>query len=275
LAIALATNYAYIAALHYLAASLNTAIFCTSPVFTLIFSIVWLSPSSSPEAAPAKSLGESLCSWQALSVALSVLGVICIAEPWQGSTAHLSATNRLAGVSLSMVAALGTATYQVYFKSTFGDAMRADEVGLFLAYMGGLIFVICGVLLACAIFSGFYPLQLGLVPWGLVVSTSISSAVFNFLIKFGLSRDTPVAVSLATQIGIPLNLMVDVLVVRAHIDGIQAFGTMLMLVAFSLQRGPACCSEEKGARSVTAGGAAAGLVEKAGTGDPAVEWVKR
>merc|ERR1719440_1316809 len=228
LLIALATNYAYIAALHFLAASLNTALFCTSPVFTLIFSLVWLSE------------GTSSSRWQALSVTLSVVGVICIAEPWHGNSGNQTTTARLAGVFLSVFAALGTATYQVYFKATFGDRMRADEVALFLAYMGMLIFIICGVILFSAIFWEVYPLRLDLVPWGLVASTSISSAVFNFLIKFGLSRDTPVAVSLATQIGIPLNLMVDVLVVRARIDGWQALGTILMLLAFSLQRGPTC-----------------------------------
>merc|ERR1719408_604007 len=70
----------------------------------------------------------------------------------------------------------------------------------------------------------------------MVVATSVCSAVFNFLIKFGLSRDTPVAVSIATQIGIPLNLMVDFLIVNARIDAYQALGTMLMLLAFSLQK---------------------------------------
>merc|ERR1719253_1870263 len=42
LGIALVTNYSYIGALHFLPASLNTAIFCSSPVFTLFFSIVYL-----------------------------------------------------------------------------------------------------------------------------------------------------------------------------------------------------------------------------------------
>lgn len=285
LALALATNYAYIGALHFLPASLNTAVFCTSPVFTLMFSVVWLSPSpSDAETQPGiLSLCRSLCTWQGMAVVLSLAGVVCIAEPWQTSTSHMSATERLCGVGLALAAALGTATYQVYFKATFGDRMQADEVGLFLSYMGTLIFVIGGVILACMLRSGVYPLQLGLVPWGHVVSTSLSSAIFNFLIKFGLSRDTPVAISLATQIGIPLNLMIDVLIVGARISGFQVLGTILMLLAFSLQRGPSCCpTAEKDVTTVAAGGGArealvgsggSAAAAKAPEGGGAVEWV--
>jgi len=274
--IAFVTNYAYIGALHYIAASLNTAIFCTSPVFTLFFSSIWLSPSSEGYALSARSFCRSCCSCQGLAVYLSILGVYCIAEPWRGSSAHANFFSRMTGVALSLVAAVGTATYQVFFKATFGDRMRADEVGLFLAYMGTLIFVICGTLLAGAVWSGVYPLQLHLVPWGLVLSTSISSAVFNFLIKFGLSRDTPVAVSLATQIGIPMNLMVDVLVVQARIDAFQAFGAMMMLVAFSLQRGPPCVTDEKeDYKSISTGGPAEVLIKSSASTDIAVERASR
>lgn len=247
LAIALVTNYSYIGALHFLQASLSTAIFCLSPVFTLFFSVVCLEPGDVPRKFP-----ECIFTWEVLSVTLSVIGVLCIAEPWKTSTAHLSLGSRLIGIGLSTFAAVGTATYQVYFKVTFGDRMKPDEVGLFLSYMGVLIFILVGAALLFAFSSGYYPLRLEFVPWGLVVSTSLSSALFNFLIKFGLSRDTPVAVSLATQIGIPLNLLVDVLVVHAHIDSCQMFGTILMLVAFSLLKGPACCSND--AKATTAGG---------------------
>lgn len=272
--IALVTNYAYIGALHYIAASLNTAIFCTSPVFTLLFSSIWLSPSAEGYAPSVRSFCRSCCSCQGLAVYLSIIGVYCIAEPWRGSYTHARFSSRMTGVALSLVAAVGTATYQVFFKATFGDRMRADEVGLFLAYMGSLIFVICGTLLAGAVWSGVYPLQFHLVPWGLVLSTSISSAVFNFLIKFGLSRDTPVAVSIATQIGIPLNLMVDVLVVQARIDAFQGFGAMMMLVAFSLQRGPpGVADEQETYKSISAGGASEALIKTSTTMDTAVEAV--
>ena len=37
----------------------------------------------------------------------------------------------------------------------------------------------------------------------------------SFIIKFGLSHSSPVVVSLATQLGIPLNLLIDLLV-RTH-----------------------------------------------------------
>merc|ERR1711933_447196 len=72
---------------------------------------------------------------------------------------------------------------------------------------------------------------------GLVGATALSSAVFNFLIKFGITRESPVAVSLATQIGIPLNLLLDMVIVRAHINATQVVGTLVMLVSFTLFQG--------------------------------------
>merc|ERR1719412_2643253 len=93
-----------------------------------------------------------------------------------------------------------------------------------------------GAVVMVAVAGGVYPLQLNLVPWSLVGATAASSAMFNFLIKFGLSADTPVAMSLATQIGIPLNLLLDVVVVHANVRLLQAAGALVMLVSFSLQQ---------------------------------------
>jgi len=237
LMIALATNFLYMAALHFLPASLNTAIFCTSPVFTLLLSAVFLHGPAD------RSSGRmALYTRQALSVALSVVGVILIAEPWHAVGNSLNnglLDTRLVGASLSLCAALGTAVYQVYFKATFGDRMQPEEVGLFLANMGMLASLLYGMVGLGFLFSGIYPLQLRSVPWGLVLSTAMSSAVFNFLIKFGLSRDSPVALSLATQIGIPLNLLLDVVVVHASVQRTQVLGTFAMLVSFTLFQGSA------------------------------------
>ena len=68
--LALGTNYAYIAALEYIPASLNTAVFSTSPVLTLALSVQFLSePVTAPRA-----------KWA--SVMLSIAGVLLISEPW-------------------------------------------------------------------------------------------------------------------------------------------------------------------------------------------------
>ena len=68
--LALGTNYAYIAALEYIPASLNTAVFSTSPVLTLALSVQFLSePVTAPKA-----------KWA--SVTLSIVGVLLISEPW-------------------------------------------------------------------------------------------------------------------------------------------------------------------------------------------------
>ena len=59
--------------------------------------------------------------------------------------------------------------------------------------------------------AGVYEIDLPSLPWGLLVGTAGLSLAFNFATTFGLSISSPVVVSLATQLGIPLNLMIDVL----------------------------------------------------------------
>jgi len=246
LIVAFGTNYCYIGALHFLPASLNTAVFSTTPVFTFLLSYAWLpgtrSGGGGGAAGDHRAEEDPPLSQQALSVLTCLIAVVLIVEPWRNSgtaaaAAEADLSTRLFGVMLSLAAALGTAIYQVYFKMVFGDRMRPDEVGLFLSYMGLTIFIFFGCILAGLIGKGMYALNLSLVPWGLVLTAAISSMVFNFVIKFGLSRESPVTVSLATQIGIPLNLFVDVVVVGAPINLLQMLGGALMLVSFSLATG--------------------------------------
>lgn len=237
LAIAVATNFSYVAALHYLPASLNTALFCTSAIFTLVFSSIWLPRD------PVDWDSTSLFAGRATSVYLSVIGIVLIAEPWHASSNtgagngnEISLADRLAGACLSIAAAVGTSVYQVYFKATFGSSLKPDEVGLFLARMGAYAFVVLGSFCVLMLATGVYQLDLTLVPWGHVALTAASSTVFNFLIKFGISSDSPLAMSLATQIGIPLNLLLDVVVVHDQIRAAQAAGIAAMLTSFSLQQ---------------------------------------
>merc|ERR1712154_599619 len=112
--------------------------------------------------------------------------------------------------------------------------MGPEEVGLFLAHMGASSTFLMGSVVLVA--EAVHPVRLNLVPWGLVGATAASSALFNFLIKFGLSVDSPVGMSLATQVGIPLNLLLDVVVVHANVGLTQAIGTLVMLVSFTLQQ---------------------------------------
>ncbi|CAJ1342264.1 unnamed protein product, partial [Effrenium voratum] len=107
-------------------------------------------------------------------------------------------------------------------------------VGLFLAHMGCWSSCLLGAGLAVLLGRGIYELNLARVPWAMVLSSSLSSALFNFLIKFGLSRETPVTTSLGTQIGIPLNLLLDVLVIHSRFRRCQAAGVLTMLLSFSI-----------------------------------------
>lgn len=225
--IAFVTNSAYIAALGFLSASLNTAVFSTTAIFTFGLSLGLLT-----EDATSKGMMMRSISLRLTFIGLSVFGVMLISEAWNQASASL--TDRLTGVGLSLVAALGTSVYQVVFKHTFGSTMTPEVVGLFLAHLGAVTIVFYGAVLFGGICIGAIDIDLTAVPWMLVALTSVSSAIFNFLIKFGIVYSSPLTVSLATQLGIPLNLGLDVLIVGAEIDGIQAVGVILMLASFSV-----------------------------------------
>ncbi|CAL1161545.1 unnamed protein product [Cladocopium goreaui] len=124
------------------------------------------------------------------------------------------------------------------------------KVGLFLAHMGGWASILLGSGLAFMLSRGIYLLKLSEVPWAMVFSSSLSSALFNFLIKFGLSRETPVTTSLGTQIGIPLNLLVDVLIVHSHFHWCQAAGVLTMLLSFSVWHHSEAVARKSGDLSV-------------------------
>eukprot|EP00913_Durusdinium_trenchii_P020635 g19379.t1 len=104
----------------------------------------------------------SLWTGKALSVTLSVVGVLLITEPWHDSgdgprrsTRRMThfrplprrlprldlavrvptgrrdlGHRRILGAGFSLFAALGTSIYQVYFKRVFGDTMKPEEAGV-------------------------------------------------------------------------------------------------------------------------------------------------
>ncbi len=237
-ALALVTNYTYIAALEFIPASLNTAVFSTSPLLTLALSVAFL----------AEELTSPGARW--VSIGMSIGGVVLIAQPWRSTgassgtngsqtNAELLANARLVGSVLSIVAAAGTATYQVVFKKIMGKQLSSPtQLGLFMAKLGSQIFIVYGAALLGSILAGVYRLDFEALPYSLLVGTALASLVFNFIIKFGLSISSPVVVSLATQLGIPLNLMIDVVYGPSGsanaLNSLAVGGVGLMLVSFAL-----------------------------------------
>ena len=85
-----------------------------------------------------------------------------------------------------------------------------------------------------------YRAALLLLPWGLLAGTAGFSLAFNFATTFGLSVSSPLVVSLATQLGIPLNLLIDVLInpgglsAGGALDIYAITGVALLLGSFTL-----------------------------------------
>eukprot|EP01043_Picozoa_sp_COSAG02_P033477 COSAG02_NODE_2286_length_9213_cov_149.155914_11_plen_392_part_00 len=270
-ALAVGTNYAYIVALDFIPASLNTAVFSICPVVSLALSVQFLDATVPVPRAM----------W--VSATISVVGIALISQPWADiaaddpvaveahdllssnntdqfipTTSTAMARSRPLGCALSLAAAVGSACYQVYFKklitvatqtnSSDGDsdevshnsrlAIGPVESGLLLSRLGLLVFVVVGSALSALIYSQTYELNLGRLPYPLLAATAGLSLLFNFATTFGLSISSPMVVSIATQLGIPLNLMIDVFFeptgsVEA-IDSLAICGVALMLVSFTL-----------------------------------------
>ena len=280
--LALVTNYCYIAALEYIPASLNTAVFSTSPVLTLALSAKLL----------AEAVDSPCVRW--LAIGLSVGGVVLISEPWvalsdtsggggggaSGSGSMLvsladsdeltMADARLGGCILSFVAAAGTAAYQVTFKRIMGERL-SDPValGLFMAKLGSQVFLIYGGVMWGLVLAGVYRLDFSALPYALLAGTALTSLAFNFMIKFGLSVTSPVVVSLAVQLGIPLNLMIDLVLnpsgsASGALDDLAVAGVALMLASFTLStaadikaRGGGGGGQKGGSGGTAAGGGGA------------------
>ena len=263
-ALAVGTNYAYVAALSFIPASLNTAVFSICPVVSLALSVRFLD--GTVPMPPAM--------WA--SATISVVGIALISQPWadmddrglrSGNITEQSipasllprARSRPLGCALSFAAAVGSGCYQVYFKKIImvaAHSFNADsdkvnrngrlvigpvESGLFLARLGLLIFVVLGAALSVLICSQTYDLNLVYLPYPLLAATAGLSLLFNFATTFGLSISSPMVVSLATQLGIPLNLVIDVFFAPSGsvetIDSLAIGGVALMLVSFTLSTG--------------------------------------
>ena len=274
-ALAVGSNYAYIAALEFIPASLSTAVFSICPVLSLALSVRFLDATvPMPRAMWASAM-------------ISIVGVALISRPWAGVAANDThdlrrgvhtdntisdqrsmAMSRTLGCALSLVAAGGSACYQVYFKrqvvmaaqaalsngsGSDGDngsddgnhsgqfAIGPVESGLFLSRLGLLVFVVLGATLGALIYTQTYDLKPGALPYPLLAATASLSLLFNFATTFGLNISSPMVVSLATQLGIPLNLAIDVLLdppgSAKSMDSLAIGGVVLMLVSFTLSAG--------------------------------------
>jgi drug/metabolite transporter (DMT)-like permease len=283
-ALALGTNYCYVFALEYIPASLNTAVFSTSPVLTLALSVQFL---DTVVLAPRAKWASAL---------LSIAGVALISQPWAdlspehpfGALASAAldqpgGASRPIGCALSLAAAAGSACYQVYFKKLLGGRLGPVESGLFLSKLGLLIFVLLGAVLAVLMHSQVYVLDLESLPWPLLAGTAGLSLLFNFATTFGLSISSPVVVSLATQLGIPLNLMIDVFIdpsgsAAEALDDLTVAGVAIMLASFMLSAAAdhraaaaaaaAAAGDSRGPQSASSSAAAAAfaLIDGGGIG---------
>ena len=125
----------------------------------------------------------------------------------------------------------------MHFKRLMGGSLGPVQAGAFLARLGLLIFVLGGAAIGALMHAGVYRLEPSALPKALLAETAGLSLAFNFSTTFGLSLTSPVVVSLATQLGIPLNLAIDLLFQGSSaraLDPMAIAGVVLMLCSFTL-----------------------------------------
>ena len=70
------------------------------------------------------------------------------------------------------------------------------------------------------------------IPWGMLILGSLASFFFNILINFGIAYTYPLFISIGTIVGIPLNILIDVLINGEDVGWEQILGAAFIIGGF-------------------------------------------
>ena len=70
------------------------------------------------------------------------------------------------------------------------------------------------------------------IPWIFLILGSLASFSFNILINFGIAYTYPLFVSIGTIVGIPLNILVDIIINGEKVGWNQIVGACLIICGF-------------------------------------------
>lgn len=204
------TNYFYVCSLKILLPGTVTAVFSSSSCFVFILSAIFLK--------------ERIYLLRIAAVLICVSGIVLMGYS-QGFNGGSST-----GYVYVVLAALGSALYQVTFKRVMGEATGA-QVALFLTLLGILNMTFFWTILLLMNYMEWEVVEWNTIPWINLNGTALLNMVFNYLVNFGISVTFPLFISLGTMVGMPLN---------AGVDGIfrgSPFGTYKILSIFLIVGG--------------------------------------
>ncbi|RDD37187.1 Solute carrier family 35 member F4 [Trichoplax sp. H2] len=188
-----------------------TAVFSSVLAMVYILSIIFLK--------------EPLILLRALAVCLSTGGIILFAyDDGFGSFAAL-------GVILSTMFAFSAACFRVYEKFFIGDASSVQ--GAMLLTIIGIINLLLGWISVIIFhYTGIENLVWSQIPWEPLMITNILNVLYSCCIVIGVAVTYPVFVSLGSLFGIPINAVIDAIVLKESFSVLKIFGTILLIAGF-------------------------------------------
>jgi len=209
----LASNYLYIRALKALNPADVTALFSSVSAFVYIFSIALLK--------------EKFFITRLTAVLISVGGIVLFASTYgfKGPTTI--------GIVLTVIAACGSALYQVSFKLVVKSA-SGSQVALFLTLLGLCNTFLFWIIILLLHFTKYEYIDWSNMPWLSLNVSGVLVLFFNYMVNFGIAFTSPLFIALGTLVGTPLNAAADYVFNGKSFGVIKIVATGMILIGFSL-----------------------------------------
>uniref|UniRef100_A0A0K0F0G7 EamA domain-containing protein n=1 Tax=Strongyloides venezuelensis TaxID=75913 RepID=A0A0K0F0G7_STRVS len=211
-------NYCYSMSLVYVPASITTSISAANTAIVLVLS--WII------------LKDKFNIYQIISIACAVSGVVIISLD-KSTTSQSSVWKHFLGILLAILSAAFSATYKVLFKRIIGNA-NLGQVSMFMTGLGFMNLVINIFPCIFLIIYNKETIEFDYVPWFPITGSSLLSLLFNFLINFGIALLHPLVISIGMLMGIPLNIIIDIIFRHLKVEKDFLIGGFLVLLSFVL-----------------------------------------
>jgi len=228
----IAANFTYITALAYLEAGVVTALFNTAPVWVVILSYVLLGPGDRPSSALIAVLSALLAVGGATLVVLSSLKTGA-GSTEQHSKPKIRGTHALIGCIASLVSALAAAVYKVLYRRWFG-ASSTRFAFLVLGSVGAGMLIFGAPISALVLGTGWQSVDWSVFPWGLQILACFGGMSFNLSVAVGVATTYPLYVAVGTILGLPLNVIVDVVFRGTTVNWVEILGMVAVGCGFML-----------------------------------------
>ncbi|XP_074033485.1 solute carrier family 35 member F3 isoform X2 [Leptinotarsa decemlineata] len=213
------TNYMYIMSLRILLATDVMALFATNVSFVYLLSWVILH--------------EQFVGIRIMAVIICDTGVALLAY-----MDGITGSPTLGGVVLATSAAAGSAVYKVLFRKIVGEATYG-QVALFFSLIGMLNAAFLWPLCLGLFLMGVETLYWEVLPWPVLLTSSVLSLIANLLGNFSVALTYDVFITLGLITAVPVSAALDVLLYGATFEGMKLAGMILIAVGFFLVMFPA------------------------------------